>query len=199
MTDHTQINDAINNIVNNKIKAVLKDLCHKNKTLLYSELVKLYCSNTKKSSVKKVVKLGDQCMAKKADGLQCTRRRKTKDKEGNLIDSPTEYCGKHLKGRKFGRVDDDIRFKDTTKYLKTCRQNIGGEYYLVDDHSRVFTYNKDHPILLGKKINDKLILIKDLIEAHNTNKIRLKINVKCQASVPLPLVEESTDAAIIAV
>tara|TARA_B110000967_G_C18848285_1_gene543195 strand:+ start:345 stop:944 length:600 start_codon:yes stop_codon:yes gene_type:complete len=196
MTDHVQINNAINNIVNNRIKAILKDLCQKNNTLVYSELAKVYCSTPKKSNAKRVVKVGDQCMAKKADGLQCTRRRKTKDKEGNLIESPTEYCGKHLKARKFGRVDDELRFKDTTKYLKTSRQNIDGEYYLVDEHSRVFTYNKEHPILLGKKINDKLILIKDLIKAHNLNKIRLKINVKCGSSeLPVPL--DSPPVAIV--
>ena len=38
------------------------------------------------------------CMARKQDGCQCTRSRR-KD---------SDYCGKHIKARKWGRVDEHL-------------------------------------------------------------------------------------------
>ena len=47
----------------------------------------------KRKRVKNVVHLSDRCCAKRANGEQCTRRRK---------DETTEYCGTHLKGTPHG-------------------------------------------------------------------------------------------------
>ena len=50
----------------------------------------------KRKRVKNVVHLSDRCCAKRANGEQCTRRRK---------DTTTEYCGTHLKGTPHGICD----------------------------------------------------------------------------------------------
>tara|TARA_B110000879_G_C10969103_1_gene430700 strand:- start:42 stop:605 length:564 start_codon:yes stop_codon:yes gene_type:complete len=181
MSEQNIIVDGINNIINKRLEAVFKDLCKTHDNLDYQTLVKQYCKTTTKKKYKKnVVDKCLLCMAKKADGLQCTRRRKVKDINGNIITPPIEYCGKHIKSIKYGRIDDDEKFKDTSRYIKTVRENIDGEYYLVDEKDRVYSYNKEHPLLLGKKVNNKLILLTDLIKMHNNsrdNNVQLKINI----------------------
>ena len=178
MTEQNFIIEGINNIVNKRLETVFKDLCKTNNNLNYQKLVKQYCKPTTKKKYKKnTVDKCLQCMAKKADGKQCTRRRKVKDVDGNIITPAIEYCGKHIKSIKYGRIDDDEKFKDTSRYIKTVRENIDGEYYLVDKQNRVYSYNKEHPLLLGKKINNKLILLTDLIKMHNSNNLQLKINI----------------------
>lgn len=183
MTEQNFILESVNNIINKRLEVVFKDLCKKNDNLEYDKLVKEYCKNTSKKKYKKnSINKCLQCMAKKADGEQCTRRRKVKDDQGNLINPPIEYCGKHIKSIKYGRIDDEEKFKDTDKYIETRRQNIDGEYYLVDNKNRVYSYNKEHPILLGKKVGDKLILWADLLNMEKKS-IQLKININKIASV----------------
>jgi hypothetical protein len=50
----------------------------------------------KRKRVKNVVHLSDRCCAKKANGDQCTRRKK---------DPADEYCGTHLKGTPHGILE----------------------------------------------------------------------------------------------
>ena len=172
---------GINDIINNRIKFVLKELSKDNKNLDYNKLVKQYCMTSanvvfKKKNTKNPIDKNIQCMAKKADGKQCTRRRRIKDTEGNIISPAVDYCGKLLKCIKFGRIDDEEKFKNSGNYIKTRRENIDGEYYLVDPtNNAVFTYNKINPILVGKKINNKLVLIKELVAKHKN--IKFKINI----------------------
>ena len=178
MSEQNFIADGINNIINKRLEVVLKDMCKSHTDLDYQKLVKQYCKNASKKKYKKTsIDKSLQCMAKKADGKQCTRRRKVKDNYGNIIEPVIEYCGKHVKSIKYGRVDDEEKFEDTDKYIRTVRENIDGEYYLVDKDNRVYSYNKEHPLLLGKKINNKLILLADLIKMHQKHSIQLKINV----------------------
>uniref|UniRef100_A0A6C0B5U8 Uncharacterized protein n=1 Tax=viral metagenome TaxID=1070528 RepID=A0A6C0B5U8_9ZZZZ len=178
MSEQNFIVDGLNNIINKRLENVFKDLCQKNTDLDYQKLVKQYCKNVSKKKYKKnLVHPKKQCMAKKADGNQCTRRRKVKDVDGTIISPAIEYCGKHIKSIKYGRIDDEERFKDTDKYIKTRRENIEGEYYLVDSENRVYSYNKEHPLLLGKKIGDKLIMLADLIKMRNKKNVQLKISI----------------------
>ena len=181
MSSNDFIVSGINDIVNNRIKFVLKELSKDNKDIDYNKLVKKYCvapPNTlfKKKNIKNVIDKNIQCMAKKADGKQCTRRRRIKDNEGNIISPSVDYCGKHLKCIKFGRIDDEEKFKNSGNYIKTRRENIDGEYYLVDPtNNAVFTYNKNNPILVGNKINNKLVLVKELVSKHKNIKFKIKI------------------------
>jgi len=181
MTEQNIIVDGINNIVNRRLEVVVKDVCKTHTKSDYSKLVKQYCKTTKKKYKKNSIDKSLQCMAKKADGKQCTRRRKVKDIEGNIITPSIEYCGKHIKSIKYGRIDDDEKFEDTSRYIKTIRENIDGEYYLVDEADRVYSYNKEFPLLLGKKINNKLILLDDLIKMHKNTGVQVKIKINKMA------------------
>ena len=51
----------------------------------------------KKKRKKTILKEGERCMARKQDGEQCTRRKK----------DTHEYCGKHIKNRPYGRIDNN--------------------------------------------------------------------------------------------
>lgn len=184
MSEQNFIIDGINNIVNRRLEIVFKDMCKKDSNLEYKKLVKDYCKKISKKKYKKnSIDKSLQCMAKKADGKQCTRRRKVKDNDGNIIEPCIEYCGKHIKSIKYGRIDDDEKFKDTDKYIRTVRENIDGEFYLVDKDNRVYSYNKEFPVLLGKKIHGELVLISDLIKMHKNKSIQLKINVNKIATI----------------
>ena len=154
--------DEIIKKVNEHCANIFKDIAETYDEVDYDTLMNKYCierSGTKpKKNKKKPTKKGTICMAKKADGFQCTRRKKTGG----------DYCGKHIKKLKFGRIDDELRYSDKTKYIKTKRENINGEYYLVDDQNLVYSCSRTHPLLMGKKIivngESKLITTKKYIE-----------------------------------
>lgn len=145
--------------VNQHCSVIFKDIADTYADVDYEILMEKYCvgpshiSKPTKKTTKKPAKKNNICMAKKADGLQCTRRKKPNK----------EYCGKHIKKLKFGRIDDELRYSDKTKYIKTKRENIDGEYYLVDEQDLVYSCSKTHPLLLGKKVGNKLISTKKYI------------------------------------
>ena len=148
--------------INEHCSKIFRDISDTYPEVDYETLMKKYNiesnKNTKKCIKKKTNKKNNICMAKKADGFQCTRRKK------NTMD----FCGKHIKNLKFGRIDDHLRYSDKTKYIKTKRENIDGEYYLVDEQNLVYSCSKTHPLLLGKKVivngEHKLISTKKYIE-----------------------------------
>ena len=164
--DNSLLIDGLRDMINKQMKKALEDLSlnysvkNNGKNVTLDELYEKYCIDdlkidyTKKKKRKKNKQLGkdELCMAKKADGCQCTRRRK----ENN------EYCGKHLGNLKFGRIDDDEKYKDTDKYIKTMHEKINGNDYLVDENNVVYSFDKNNPTVIGAKINGKLVLANEL-------------------------------------
>lgn len=101
----------------------------------------------------------DICMARKQDGHQCTRRRKL----------DCDYCGKHMKSRKFGRIDDPIvssagkSSKAFHNTILTWVELFGDTEYLVDDNDIVYTNNASAPTIIGRRIHgDCIELLSDL-------------------------------------
>ena len=161
--------------VQEHLSKVFKDISESYDEIDYDTLMKKYSvniildTNKKKTNPKKENKKCNICMAKKADGFQCTRRKK------NGLD----YCGKHIKKLKFGRIDDELRYSDKEKYIKTKKINIEGEYYLIDEYDLVYSCSKTHPLLLGKKVNDKLVRTSDFIKQNN-NKGNINSEIKIE-------------------
>ena len=187
-------NKALSNILMDEIVLQINEHCSKifrdiadtypevdYETLMNKYNIESNNKNTKKTNKKKNNKKNNICMAKKADGLQCTRRKK------NTMD----YCGKHIKKLKFGRIDDELRYSDKTKYIKTKREIIDGEYYLVDEQNLVYSCSKTNPLLLGKKVlvdgDHKLISTKKYIEQHKN--AEASASVKGGAAMPLIKIE----------
>jgi hypothetical protein len=85
------------------------------------------------------------CMARKQDGNQCTRRKK----------NTADYCGKHIKNRKYGRIDDYSNIVDKLaeddNYIMTWIEKFNGVEYLVDSNNVVYTNDVVSPKIIGKK------------------------------------------------
>lgn len=104
------------------------------------------CSDdlVKRKRVKNVVPLFDRCVAKRANGEQCTRRKK--EGEG--------YCGTHTKGRPHGSVNETPENVATNKKVEVWIQEIKGIIYYVDAEHNVY----DPEDILLNKINPKVIM-----------------------------------------
>lgn len=100
----------------------------------------------KRKRTKNNIPLFDRCMARRASGEQCTRRKK----EG------IEFCGTHEKGQPHGVFDNvepvDYR-QTTTKVVETIK--IMGINYFVDNECNIYNpqdvlENKLDPKKIGK-------------------------------------------------
>lgn len=104
---------------------------------------------TRRKRVKNTVPAIDRCMAKRANGEQCTRRRK----EG------CQYCGTHSKGTPHGEYEGTSNEVCQNKIVELTVQDINGIMYYVDSEDNVYNQshvlsNKINPECIGKRINN---------------------------------------------
>jgi len=97
----------------------------------------------KRKRVKNVVHLSDRCCAKRANGEQCTRRKK----------DTSEYCGTHLKGTPHGMFELEQEAKKQGQKVEVWAQEIQGIIYYVDKSYNVY---QTEDIMHGK-VNPKVI------------------------------------------
>jgi len=96
----------------------------------------------KRKRVKNVVPYFERCCALRANGEQCTRRKKNNPK----------FCGTHIKGTPHGEITQTDTPKTHTK--KTCwAQEIKGIIYYIDGTNNVY----DTDDILGEAVNPKII------------------------------------------
>jgi len=100
----------------------------------------------KRKRVKNVVPLHDLCCAKKAEGIQCTRRRKKGEK----------FCGTHIKGTPHGIVNEQST-KKTHRSVTVFIQEIQGIKYYIDSQENGIGNVYDHADVFANKINPKII------------------------------------------
>jgi len=98
----------------------------------------------KRKRVKNVVHLSDRCCAKRANGEQCTRRKK---------DASFEYCGTHLKGTPHGTCELNEETKPQGHKIEVWAQDIQGIIYYIDKNFNVY---QAEDIVQGK-VNPKVI------------------------------------------
>jgi hypothetical protein len=103
----------------------------------------------KRKRVKNVVPFCDRCSAKRANGEQCTRRKKEED----------EYCGTHMKGTPHGVVDLQEDNKQTTQKIEVWAQDIQGIVYYIDKNMNVYqaediVSNKSNPKIIAKYVKN---------------------------------------------
>ena len=110
----------------------------------YDRLVLTKEDFMKRKRVKNVVHLSDRCCAKRANGEQCTRRRK---------DEKSEFCGTHLKGTPHGICDLEEDVKPKGIKVEVWAQDIQGIIYYIDKTGNVY---QAEDIMYGK-INPKVI------------------------------------------
>lgn len=97
----------------------------------------------KRKRVKNVVNLFDRCCAKRANGEQCTRRKKEED----------EYCGTHMKGTPHGVVANQEEPVAMNQKIEVWAQDIQGIIYYIDKGNNVYQAED----IVANKFNPKVI------------------------------------------
>ena len=97
----------------------------------------------KRKRVKNVVPFFDRCCAKRANGEQCTRRKKEE----------CGYCGTHMKGTPHGMVDEQEDNKQLTQKIEVWAQDIQGIIYYIDKTGNVYEAED----IISNKVNPKII------------------------------------------
>lgn len=98
---------------------------------------------TKRKRVKNVVPIQLRCCAKRANGIQCTRRKKENE----------EFCGTHIKGLPYGKVDCEAIEQLLQTKTNIWVQDIKGIQYFIDNNGNIY----NHTDVLGNKINPGII------------------------------------------
>tara|TARA_B100000963_G_scaffold361791_1_gene399685 strand:+ start:4307 stop:4831 length:525 start_codon:yes stop_codon:yes gene_type:complete len=100
----------------------------------------------KRKRVKNIVSFCDRCMAKRAEGEQCTRKRK-----GDSL-----FCGTHIKGTPHGIIEETNKSSVVSqKQLHVIAQEIKGIIYYLDETENVYKtedilQNKCNPQIIAK-------------------------------------------------
>ena len=98
----------------------------------------------KRKRVKNMVPTYERCCAKRANGEQCTRRKKDE----------FQYCGTHSKGTPHGIISDKEPINTTTK-IEVSAIDIKGIIYYLDQTGNVYNTediisNQKNPRIIAK-------------------------------------------------
>lgn len=112
----------------------------------------------KRKRIKNTAPQQDRCSAKRADGSQCTRRKK----------SGEHFCGTHIKGTPHGEITSSSDALPTKKKIDVWTEDINGIHTYIDTEGNVYNtvhvmQNKEDPEIVGRweRINGKYV-IKDI-------------------------------------
>ncbi len=163
-----ELETTLNNIANDKLmdKNTLYD--HYLKPQKYfNEIINKTIHDKKKKPNKRILAFNEQCLGRKMDFTQCTRKRK-----GN-----TNFCGSHIKNLPNGQIGDNgdcfnkvkkkrgRKRKDCLKTLNddefaATKVNINNEDYLINKRNIVFSFTEDndkiYPVIEGVLIDGKI-------------------------------------------
>jgi hypothetical protein len=97
----------------------------------------------KRKRIKSTIPSYERCCAKRANGEQCTRRKRDE----------FQYCGTHTKGTPHGVISDEPN-NNTTK-IEVSAIDIKGIIYYLDDDNNVYDTedvisNKQNPRIIAK-------------------------------------------------
>ena len=96
----------------------------------YEPLIITKCDLSKRKRVKNSVYYADRCCAKRANGDQCTRRKKA--------NSDSDYCGTHLKGTPHGICQINDVSSTVVQKVEVWAQDIQGIVYYIDKNYNVY-------------------------------------------------------------
>ena len=109
---------------------------------------------SKRKRVKNVLPTNNRCIACRASGEQCTRRRK----------DDSDFCGTHCKSIPHGVFDENSTHTKNTTELVMRIEEVNGIVYYIDNYNNV--YNTEdimqkvmEPKVVGKYIHDKGVTI----------------------------------------
>ncbi len=134
------------------------------KTIYFNEQANDIIQKKKKKNNRRILPAHEQCLGRKMNFTQCTRKRK----------GGTEFCGSHQKNLPNGKIGDDgscftkVKGKRGRKRknimenisendILTTKKYIDGELYLVDDKSIVYNFDRNYPVILGLLKDGKIV------------------------------------------
>ena len=142
--------------------------------IYFNETANNIIQTKKKKSSRRVLPSHEQCLGRKMDFTQCTRKRR----------DGTTFCGSHQKNLPNGKIGDDgkcflkpkgkrgrkrknIMENINENDILTTKKYIDGELYLVDNMNVVYNFNQDYPIIIGLLVKeegheDKIVEFKNL-------------------------------------
>jgi len=142
------------------IKKKITDLNFEEKTKMndlveyvyeYSRLTLEKDDFVKRKRIKNSIPNMNRCNARRANGEQCTRRRK----EG------CDFCGTHFKGTQYGLITTEQTIENSRQSLEVYTEDINGIIYYFDKFSNVYNTEdilegKQNPRIIAKytKVND---------------------------------------------
>ena len=142
-------------------------------TLLTSEFLQFIydynnmqiCENDlkKRKRIKNVVPQFELCIAKRANGEQCTRRKKVEEcasvdsEQTSGKEAATHFCGTHIKGIPHGVVSNDVEIPKPNTKVEVWVKDIKGINYYIDSNHNVYKpedilTNKINPSIIAKWI-----------------------------------------------
>ena len=160
-----RINEKIGawcNTFKDEIKSILQSPSHKSLTSeeLSQHIMQMLMSYQplhlekedfqKRKRVKNVVPYFDRCCAKRANGEQCTRRKKDGE----------SFCGTHTKGTPHGTIQSSQEPTQTVEKVNAWAQDFNGIVYYIDDNGNVYNpediyQNKTNPQIIAKYVKDE--------------------------------------------
>jgi len=104
----------------------------------YERLVLSKDDLNKRKRIKNSIPINNRCNAKRANGEQCTRRRK----------DDCEFCGTHVKGTPHGYIQLNSKGEELSeKKIEVVAEEVLGIVYYIDNLNNVY---KTEDILEGK-------------------------------------------------
>ena len=103
----------------------------------------------KRKRVKNSIPNLNRCGARRANGEQCTRRRKV----------DCEFCGTHYKGVPHGLISIENNNENTIKTMEIFSEEINGIIYHLDKFNNVYNItdiiqNKENPRIIAKYVKN---------------------------------------------
>jgi hypothetical protein len=139
-TKITELNFSDNSKVNDLFEYIYE---YERFTLIKDDL-------NKRKRVKNSIPCSNRCSAKRANGEQCTRRRKDN----------CEFCGTHAKGTPNGLMNStDGALSNALHKIQVVAEEIGGIVYYVDGFNNVYKTEdvmeeKANPEIIAKYVLD---------------------------------------------
>jgi len=112
----------------------------------------------KRKRIKNSIPCLNRCSAKRADGDQCTRRRK----------DGCDFCGTHAKGTPHGLISNQLFESDQEKKIEVFAKEIEGIVYHLDNYGNVYKTedimkNERNPEIITKyQLIDGKYILQDL-------------------------------------
>jgi len=112
----------------------------------------------KRKRTKNAIPCSNRCNAKRANGEQCTRRRKDN----------CEFCGTHEKGRPHGLITNDNTNEKKIKKIEVFAKEIMGIVYYLDKFNNVYKTEDilkeiENPTVIARyEVNDDKYIIPEL-------------------------------------